>query len=164
VAASYTFSENEQKGSYFGASEGMPFVSIAPKHLYKLWMSYDFGAAGHEGRLSGLTLSGGVNGQSSAFRSGTVCVNLDGNPHPVTGAQDCASNAPPDRVPFEFIVPAYALLSARIDYRFSDRWSAAINLENILDKTYYQTTGFGVTGGHWYGAPRSFAATLRGKW
>jgi outer membrane receptor protein involved in Fe transport len=127
-------------------------------------MSYDFEAAGHEGRLSGLTLSGGVNGQSSAFRSGTTCVNLTGVPNPVTGAQSCASNGPPDRVPFEFTVPAYALLSARVDYRLSGRWSLAVNLENILDKTYYQTTGSGVTGGNWYGAPRSFMATLRAKW
>jgi outer membrane receptor for ferric coprogen and ferric-rhodotorulic acid len=67
-------------------------------------------------------------------------------------------------MPFEFIVPAYALLSARIDYRFSDRWSLAVNLENILDKTYYQTTGAGVISGNWYGAPRSFMATLRSKW
>jgi outer membrane receptor protein involved in Fe transport len=127
-------------------------------------MSYDFGAAGHEGRLRGLTLSGGVNGQSSAFNSGRTCVNFSGVPDPVTGAQSCASNGPPDRVPFEFTVPAYALLSARIDYRFSDKWSLALNLENILDKTYYQTTSTSVNSGHWYGAPRSFAATLRAKW
>jgi len=36
-------------------------------------------------------------------------------------------------------------------------------LENILDKTYYQTTG-SVTGGNWYGPPRSYTATLRAKW
>ena len=128
-------------------------------------MSYDFKTAGHGGRLAGLTLSGGLNGQSPGYRSGTVCVNLDPNvdPNPVTGAQPCKSDDPPDRVPFKFTVPAYALLSARVDYRFSDKWSLAVNLENLLDKTYYQTTG-SVTGGNWYGAPRSFAATLRGKW
>ena len=129
-------------------------------------MSYDFGAAGRDGRLAGLTLSGGVNGQSSAYRSGTTCVNLDPDvdPDPVTGTQPCKSSGSPDRVPFEFTVPAQVLLSARIDYRFSAQWSLAVNLENILDKTYYQTTSTGVNGGHWYGAPRSFMATLRAKW
>ena len=78
--------------------------------------------------------------------------------------QPCKSSGSPDRVPFEFTVPAQVLLSARIDYRFSAQWSLAVNLENILDKTYYQTTSTGVNGGHWYGAPRSFMATLRAKW
>jgi outer membrane receptor for ferric coprogen and ferric-rhodotorulic acid len=167
VAASYTFNKNEQKGSSFGSSEGLPLLSIQPRHLYKLWMSYDFGAAGYKGSLSGLTLSGGVNGQSSAYRSGSICVRFIGIPNPITGAQSCAPNtdpANPSRVDYRFTVPAYALLSARIDYRFSEAWSLAVNLENILDKTYYQTTSFGVIGGHWYGAPRSFMGTLRAKW
>ncbi len=146
-----------------GGNEGQPLVTIAPKSLYKLWTSYDFGAAGHAGVLSRLTLSGGINGQSSGFNAGYTCINLAGAPNPVTGAQTCKSNAAPDRILYQFTVPAYAVFSARIDYRMSSKWSLAVNLENILDKTYYQTTG-GVTNANWYGAPRSVIATLHAKW
>jgi outer membrane receptor for ferric coprogen and ferric-rhodotorulic acid len=165
VSASYNYNDNKQVGETFGPNAGKPIVSIQPKHLYRLWTSYDFKAAGHTGALAGLTLSGGVNGQSSAFRSGSVCVHLKGDPNPVTGFQDeCQSDGPPDLIDFAFKVPSYAVFSGRIDYVFSNKWSLAINLENILDKTYYQTVGSDPRGGHWYGAPRSFTATLRAKW
>ncbi len=163
VFASYTFNENKQQGSSFGTSEGLPIISIAPRHLYKLWTSYDFGAAGHGGALSGLSVSGGVSGQSSGFQSGSTCVSLNPNaqPNPITGAQACLPDGFED---FQFTVPAYAVFSARADYRLSDTWSLAANLENILDKTYYQTTGTSVAFGHWYGVPRSATISLRGKW
>jgi len=61
-------------------------------------------------------------------------------------------------------VPAYAVLSGRVDYRISDVWSLAINLDNIFDKTYYQTVGSTPTSGNWYGSPRSVTATVRAKW
>ncbi len=162
VSASYTYNDNKYEGSDTGYPEGSPLATIAPKHLYKLWTSYDFGAARHGGTLSGLTISGGINGQSSGFNSGTTCVRLNPNsvPDPITGAQACLPDGYED---YKFTVPPYAVFSGRIDYRLSGKWSLAVNLENILDKTYYQTTG-GVTGGNWYGVPRSVIATLHAKW
>ncbi len=56
------------------------------------------------------------------------------------------------------------MVSGRVDYRLSKTWSLSVNLENILDKTYYQTVGTSTTGGNWYGAPRSVTVSLRGKW
>lgn len=55
---------------------------------------------------------------------------------------------------------AYALLSARLGYQFSENWSLAVNVENLLDKTYYQRLG-SLASGNRYGTPRSFMATLR---
>ncbi|WEK45138.1 MAG: TonB-dependent receptor [Candidatus Andeanibacterium colombiense] len=160
---SYTFDETKQIGtSFYPQDRGQPFTSIQPKHLYKIWLSYDFAAAGYP-KLAGLTLSGGVNGQSSAYRSGSVCVNFTGTPDPVSGYQNCKSYDKPDFITYAFTVPSYAVLSGRIDYRLSANWSLAINLDNILDKTYYQSVG-SVSSGNWYGTPRSFTATLRGKW
>lgn len=164
IAASYTYSRTRQEGAYADTNDGKPLVSIQPKHLYKLWMSYDFGVRARSGILSGLTLSAGVNGQSSGYQSGSLCVNLTGTPNPTTGAQSCASSEPPDTVEYFFTVPAYAVFSGRLDYRLSPRWSIAVNLENIFDKTYYQTVGSSPAGGNWYGAPRSVIASLRGKW
>lgn len=163
LAASYAYNKNRYKGSSFGTDEGLPFTSIQPEHIYKLWTSYDFGAAGKTGWLSGLTLSGGINGQSSAYYAGSVCVNLN-EPDPVTHKSTCRSSSEPDTVPFEFIVPGYAVFSTRIDYRFSPAWWFAVNLENIFDKTYYQTVGETPSRGNWYGAPRSVTVSLRAKW
>ncbi len=169
VAAGYTFNETRQEGSSFGSSDGLPYVSIQPEHSYKLWTSYDFGAGGLNGTLAGLTLSGGVNGQSSAFQSGSACKPDFIVTNPTTGAGTCPSKvingqAVSGSAPYSFTVDGYAIVSGRIDYRFSDKWSLAINLENILDKTYYQTVGIGTSNGYWYGAPRSITATLRAKW
>jgi outer-membrane receptor for ferric coprogen and ferric-rhodotorulic acid len=155
LAASYVYNETTNENN-------QTFVSIQPKHLYKIWMTYDFGAGGKSGALSGLSISGGVNGQSSGYESGTVCVNPTG-PAPGTGPQDCTSYDLPDYVPYSFEVVPYAVISGRIDYKISNRWSLSVNLENILDKTYYQSIG-GPSGNNWYGNPRSVTATLRAKW
>ena len=167
ASVSYTYNQNKYEGSdasnLFGITAGTPFVTIQPKNLYKLWTSYDFGAARKTGWLSALTISGGVNGQSSGFNSGSACVNLL-PPNPVTGASSCVSSRAPDTIPYSFTVPAYAVFSGRIDYRFSRIWSLAVNLENILDKTYYQTVGNSPSSGNWYGAPRSVTASIRAKW
>jgi outer membrane receptor for ferric coprogen and ferric-rhodotorulic acid len=51
----------------------------------------------------------------------------------------------------------------RAAYSINDHLTASLNLNNVFDRVYWQTlsqTYFG----NWYGAPRSFAATLRGKW
>ncbi|MBY8823343.1 TonB-dependent siderophore receptor [Sphingomonas colocasiae] len=166
LSASYTYNEATYEGKMYEeyGIAGTSFISISPKQVYKLWMSYDFGAAGHRGRLSGLTLSAGVNGQSAGYNTGYFCQNFVGESNPINGQRECASWGPPDYAPYEFTVPAYAVVSARIDYRFSDKWSLALNLENILDKTYYQTVSNSPSSGHWYGAPRSVTASLRAKW
>ena len=164
IAVSYNYNKNRMEGTSFGPNSGLPFTSIQPKNLYKLWTSYDFGAVGHKGPLSGLTISGGFNGQSSAYYSGSICVNPINPPPPTGDPNTCVSYGPPDTVPFNFTVPGYVVASARIDYRFSPIWSLALNIENIFDKTYYQTVGTTPQGGNWYGAPRSFTATVRAKW
>jgi outer-membrane receptor for ferric coprogen and ferric-rhodotorulic acid len=160
VAANYVRSETKTKGSAFGDSAGQTFLSIQPKALYKLWATYDFGAVKNSGALSGVALSLGANGQSSGYRSGYVCPEFTGTPDPIFGTQECVV----DPVPYSFMVPAYVVLSGRVDYRLSKNWSLAVNLENILDKTYYQTVGDSPFGGHWYGSPRSVTATIRAKW
>ena len=160
AAASYTYNENKYEGSDYGSLAGTPIVTIAPRSLYKLWVSYDFSAKRHEGLLSHLTVSGGVNGQSSGYRSGSACLADHIATNPVTGASSCLSGG---SYIYAYTVEPYAVFSGRIDYRFSRKWALALNVENILDKTYYQTVG-SPSGGNWYGAPRSFTVSLRGKW
>ncbi len=42
------------------------------------------------------------------------------------------------------------------------RWNVALNVNNVTDKTYYQTVG-GSASGNWYGEPRSYMLTIRGS-
>lgn len=75
-------------------------------------------------------LAAGVNGQSEGYRKGQVCPNDQvGQPNAFTGIAQCLV-AP---VPYEYTVEPYAVVSGRIDYRLTDSWSAALNIENILD-------------------------------
>jgi outer membrane receptor for ferric coprogen and ferric-rhodotorulic acid len=165
VAASYTYNQTKQVGSSLGAGAGLPYVSIQPEHNYKLWSSFDFGASGRKNWLSGLTLSGGVIGRSSSFYAGTTCKLDFIVTDATTGVATCPNkNGVSGNAPYSFTVDGYAVFSGRLDYRFSDKWALAINIDNILDKTYYQTVGSAPQSGNWYGAPRSVTATLRAKW
>jgi outer-membrane receptor for ferric coprogen and ferric-rhodotorulic acid len=162
ISANLTYNSNKFDGSFYGASQGMPLVSIAPKWLYKVWASVDLRAAGITGWASGFTLSAGVNGQSAGYQRGGVCVN----PAPIVQGSTsslCTTYSPPDYIDYEFTVAPYYVASARVDYRFSDKISASLNVENLLDKTYVGTTG-SVYGGNWYGQPRSLTFSLRTKW
>lgn len=108
-----------------------------------------------------MSLSLGVNGQSKAFRSGNVCVNL--NPPNELGVSSCRSGSAPDAVPFEFTVSSYHVVSPRIGYRLSDEWAPSLHGENLFDEAYCQGVGQFPTGGNSYGAARSFTFSLRGS-
>lgn len=56
--------------------------------------------------------------------------------------------------------PGYAIVSARLGYRFDEHMSVAVNLNNLFDKTYYARI-MGSGRGNYYGDPRSVMATLR---
>ena len=57
----------------------------------------------------------------------------------------------------------YAVASLRGEYRFFERWSAAINVNNLFDRTYYQTVGK-VSSLNFYGEPRNVTLSLTGSW
>ena len=160
AAASYTYNENKYEGSSNGSLSGTPLVSIQPRSLYKLWVSYDFGAKRHDGVLSRLSVSGGVNGQSSGYRSGSACLPDHIATNPATGASSCLRGG---SYIYAYTIEPYAVFSGRIDYHFSRKWALALNVENILDKTYYQTVS-SPSLGNWYGAPRSFTVSVHAKW
>ncbi|OWT66442.1 TonB-dependent siderophore receptor [Candidimonas nitroreducens] len=57
----------------------------------------------------------------------------------------------------------YALVNARIGYRISRRVTAAVNVNNLFDRTYYQS----LSSPSWnnrYGEPRSLMLTLRAEY
>lgn len=52
----------------------------------------------------------------------------------------------------------FTVVSARLDYRLNEHANLSLNIENLLNATYYTTVGR-----NYYGAPRNFMVTLRGK-
>ncbi|HCF0008816.1 TPA: Fe(3+)-pyochelin receptor FptA [Pseudomonas aeruginosa] len=55
----------------------------------------------------------------------------------------------------------YALVNMRLGYKIDEHWTAAVNVNNLFDRTYYQS----LSSPNWnnrYGEPRSFNVSLRG--
>ncbi|MFC4308026.1 hypothetical protein ACFPN2_02930 [Steroidobacter flavus] len=50
--------------------------------------------------------------------------------------------------------------SGRVAYQIDRHWNAALNLNNLTDRTYYQTVN-DVQFGNWYGEPRNYMLTVR---
>ncbi|HBO1229887.1 Fe(3+)-pyochelin receptor FptA [Pseudomonas aeruginosa] len=55
----------------------------------------------------------------------------------------------------------YVLVNMRLGYKIDEHWTAAVNVNNLFDRTYYQS----LSNPNWnnrYGEPRSFNVSLRG--
>lgn len=140
LTAGYTYNDNQDKLAGSGR-----YHSRTPRHLFKAFGVYD--VAGTSGKLR---LGGGVTVQTDNYVSGTAfSFDADGN---VVG----------DPVAYEFRQGGYSLWNAFAEYRVSDAVTAALNVSNLFDKTYYATVG--TSGyGNWYGEPRNVTFTLRAK-
>ncbi|HEH8639271.1 TPA: Fe(3+)-pyochelin receptor FptA [Pseudomonas aeruginosa] len=55
----------------------------------------------------------------------------------------------------------YALVNMRLGYKIDEHWTAAVNVNNLFDRTYYQSL-FSPNWNNRYGEPRSFNVSLRG--
>lgn len=85
------------------------------------------------GLLKGWTVGGGANIQSDAAVTGSGLTARQGG---------------------------YSVLNAMAGYRFNDRYSVQVNVNNLADKTYYKR--FAPTGlAYYYGDPRNVVVTLR---
>jgi len=127
VAASYThFTTRDAKGNAINTEH--------PRSLFKVYTTYRL-----PGDLHRLTVGGGVNWQSSIYRS-----------------------APSPRGNVRVQQGSYALVNLMARYDFSKRLSATLNLNNVFDRKYYDQIGFYSQG--WYGAPRNVMLTLRAQY
>ncbi len=100
-----------------------------------------------------LAVGFGVQAQTRYFSSGSLPAGYD----LVTG-----SPVPP-YTPYRFVQTPYAVLRSMIEYKASDHWEVQLNVDNITDKTYYQTIA-SPGGSNWYGTPFSAGLTIRGRW
>lgn len=141
--AGYTYNKNKSEGGTTSTlySSGAYYLNRTPRHMVKLWTTWQLPAA-----LSRWTLNGGVVWQTETSIRDTV-VTADGTPN----------------VPFTFKQEGYALLNASLQYRLNDAWTVGLYGDNLLDKTYYRVPSNAATD-NYYGAPRSFVFNLRGRW
>jgi outer membrane receptor for ferric coprogen and ferric-rhodotorulic acid len=127
IGAGYNWNVNH------GASGGALSTST-PRHLLKLWTSVQL-----PGRWA---VGGSLQAQSRSFTAGYYCPQSS-----VIGI--CGSLAP-----FQEVQESYAFANLRADYQLSSHWRAALSINNVFDRSYYQTVGT-PSGGTWYGAPRN---------
>ena len=142
-SAGYTFNVN-RSATLTGAAP--PLASFAPKHLLKLWTDYRLPGAGER-----WSLGGGVLAQSASYLTDSVCASSD-------AFGRC-------QVPYQkakITQGFYTVVTLRAAYRIDDHWSMALNVNNLFDRTYYQTIGH-VGSGNVYGTPRSFMLTINGS-
>jgi len=138
IAAGYTYADTKyvkdrDASGAPTANEGLSFSPFTPKHLFKVWANYTL-----PGDLHRLSIGGGVQAQSgTSFRFNSRVI----------------SNG------------SYALVNLRVAYELVDGVTLSTNLNNLFDKRYYQTLANpnGNNPYEFYGMPRNFTVTLRGK-
>ena len=110
-------------------SGGLSFNTYTPKHMLRVWSTWQL-----PGALRDVTLGGGVNSQSSSYRTvGALTANVSGR----------------------------AVWNTMLKYQINPRWSATLNVNNLFDKRYYSTLSSFVNA-NYYGDPRNLVLTLRG--
>ncbi len=139
IAASYTYNENRFDPGASGSGPGVPLTTLAPKHLAKLFATYQFAGAPWLRRLQAGV---GIHAQSTTNASGYVC-NAN-----FTSCSDEHLNQ-----------GGYATFDGFAKYQINPRVSAQLNVTNIFNRKYYQTIG-DLGEGSYYGVPLSVLFTL----
>lgn len=145
VGVGYTFNVNHQAS--LPGNETNPLQTQTPKHLFKLWTHYQL-----PGDWSRWSVGGDVLAQTKSYKNGLVC----------DAPSDAMGNCLGAMTNFHVTQGFYAVMGLRMGYQFAPRWSLAVNVNNIFDRTYYRTTGTPISGS-WYGAPRNVMLSLHGK-
>lgn|GEM_PF-131132 len=158
VSAGYNYNYNKYEFKTEAFSYRGPNISFAPKHMFKLWTTYQFQGQGDW--LNRLNVGGGVTMQTKTTDTGEICTEYDRVLDPITGLP--TSSTCRTWVPYAFEQGYYAVYSARAEYRLNDTWSLSLNVNNLFDKTYYARQS-PPNNDNWYGEPRSYALVVRGK-
>lgn len=113
--------------------------AVTPKHLLKVWTSLRL-----PGAASRWTVGGNLYAQSSLESAAGYCTPL-GDCWPLSAKQN-----------------SFAVVDLRAGYAIDDNWQIALNLNNVLDKVYYEASGFSYLH-HWYGEPRNWTLRVDGR-
>lgn len=158
LSTSYNFNYNYVKNRKLFDGQPQPLTAFAPRHRFQLWTTYNFNEAS---AFKGLYLGFGAQAQSKSFVVDGYCSAYVPDPSSsFPGAKKCAPNA---FVRVTFFNPGRVVLSGSVGYKFNDILRLDLQVDNLLDKTYYEQVG-GIDAGNFYGSPRAFKLSLRGKW
>lgn len=147
VSASYVYNKTTNHSPNI-ADE--PLESQVPEHIYKAWLRYAFRPGS---RLKGAYVGLGLEGQSAGSSVSAICSSYLNSEF----GGFCT-----DTTIYSYRLAPRAVVSMQAGYEFSSKLSVALSVNNLLDKKYYASVGL-LDGGNWYGTPRNFAITLRGK-
>lgn len=140
INGGYTYTQTRYLEDTQPQFEGLALTPIIPDHMVKGFTNYDV----QGGALAGASLGGGVT-WFSATAGGTPSVrNANGTRTVSTLVRQ----------------GAYAVVDLRAGYRLSPQWALSVNVNNLLDRTYYARIS-STSRGNYYGSPRTVFATLR---
>jgi outer-membrane receptor for ferric coprogen and ferric-rhodotorulic acid len=140
IGAGYTFNYNHYLS-------GGDLSTETPRHLFKLWSSTQL-----RGDLERWSIGGSLRAQSRNYGDAVVCPSPD-----PSGA--CF-------MPEQYIRSfqgSFAVADLRAGYQIDPHWRAALSVNNVFDRVYYQTIGSPI-GGNWYGEPRSLLLRIDGDY
>lgn len=141
VNGGYSYTKTKYLEDANASFEGLPLVPVVPEHMAKLFTNY----APPTGPLSGASIGGAVTWFSETFGGNPAVFRADGTLQ--TRSTIVRQGA-------------YAVVDLRAGYRFDERVSLSVNVNNLLDRDYYARIAS--TGrGNYYGSPRTVFATLR---
>jgi outer-membrane receptor for ferric coprogen and ferric-rhodotorulic acid len=140
IGTGYTFDVNH-------ALAGGELSSATPRHLFKLWSSWQL-----PGELQRWTIGGSVQAQSSNFAAGFLCAQVDSFGNCLVSQQY-----------FREVQGSFGVIDLRAGYQIDAHWRAALSVNNVFDRVYYQTIGI-PAGGNWYGEPRGYVLRVDGRY
>lgn len=129
VAGGYTYAYTENAAK-------VRINTLNPRNIARIYTTYDL-----TGPLQGLTVGGGLNWQSEIYTLATV---------PTSNTATVRRNVSQG---------SYVLANLMARYRWNERLSLTVNIDNLFDKTYYRRVGF--YNGGYFGEPRKVTVTLR---
>ena len=103
------------------------------------------------GELARWTVGGSVQAQSSNSDNGLSC-----------GVQGQVGSFG-SLLSIRDVQGFFAVINLRAAYQIDAHWGAALSVNNVFDRIYYQTIGT-PAGGSWYGEPRGFVLRVDGRY
>lgn len=141
VNGGYSYTKTKYLEDQNASFEGLPLVPIIPEHMAKLFTNY----VAPDGMLKGASIGGGLTWFSETYGGNPAVRRADGT---VQTASTIVRQG------------GYAVVDLRAGYELTEQISLSVNVNNLLDRSYYariSSTGRG----NYYGSPRSVFATLR---
>ena len=144
INGGYSYTKTKYLDNSAQSFAGLPLVPVTPEHMVKFFTNYK----APEGALAGASIGGGLTWFSETWGGNPTVYNANGTVRTISTVVR---------------QKAYAVVDLRAGYDLNDQIGLSVNVNNLLDKTYYARVA--ATGrGNFYGSPRTVVATLRYRW